>query len=499
MTWLLLVSWVWPLLLATLAPAARLWWLPALAALPALLATLLVPMHATLELPWLFLGTTLAMNELTQIYLGFTSLLWLVAAIYAAFVHRGEAHAGRFNLLFLLAMAGNLWLIVGQDLFSFYAGFAIMGIASYGLVIHDGQLASLRAGKVYLVMTLLGEVCLFAALVLLANQTGTTLPSAEDLTSIDGLTIALLLLGLGVKAGMVPMHVWLPLAHPAAPIPASAVLSGVMIKTAMLGWMRFLPLGALALPDWGSLLSAIGILTLLFALPLGLIQSDPKVVLAYSSISKMGLLMLILGLALIEPALAPMAVAGIAFYAANHALVKGGLFLSVGMRKHAATRPPMVQSLVLGAVIFLALALAGAPFTSGALAKYELKPILNAADWTWIGMVVAISTVGTTLLMVRFVWITARTESHPEPGYRWPGVAWGAMVGLLLMLTFALGTPSAWLTDLLIVPLALALGLLVLAAVRLRPQVLAPLLEPLIDRVPPGGYSRPTDTAATAC
>ncbi len=480
--WLLLLSWVWPLLLAALAPRPRLWWLPGVGALPALLTALIVPLGTTLELPWLFLGTTLAMNPLTQVYLTFTSLLWLAAGVYAAFAQRGGEHAGRFNLLFLLAMSGNLWLIVGQDLFSFYVGFAMMGLSSYGLVIHDGRPAALRAGKVYLVMALFGEVCLFAALVLIASQTGTTLPSADDLAALDGLAIALLLLGLGVKAGMVPLHIWLPLAHPAAPIAASAVLSGTMIKTALLGWMRFLPVGAVALPEWGGLLAAAGTLTLLFALPIGLTQSDPKVVLAYSSISKMGLLMLVLGLALIEPALAPVAVAGIAFYAANHALVKGGLFLGVGMRKHAATRPPVVQALVLGALVFLALSLAGAPFTSGAVAKYELKPIFGALDWVWIGFVVGVSTFGTTLLMVRFVWVSYRTEPHPEPGYRWPGIAWGALIGLVLLLPFVFGKPSAWLTNLVEVPLALNLGLLALLFAVLRPRLLAPL----VDRIPPG-------------
>ncbi len=480
--WLLLLTWIWPLLLAALGPRPRLWWLPAVGAGPALATALLVPVGTTLELPWLFLGTTLAMNPLTQIYLTFTSLLWLVAGVYAAFAHRGGEHAGRFNLLFLLAMAGNLWLIVGQDLFSFYVGFAIMGLSSYGLVIHDGQPAALRAGKVYLVMALFGEVCLFASLVLIASQTGTTVPNADDLVKLDGLAIALLLLGLGVKAGMVPLHVWLPLAHPAAPIAASAVLSGTMIKTALLGWMRFLPVGAVALPEWGGLLLAAGTLTLLFALPIGLTQSDPKVVLAYSSISKMGLMMLVLGLALIEPALAPLAVAGIAFYAANHALVKGGLFLGVGMRKHAATHPPVVQAAVLGALVFLALSLAGAPFTSGAVAKYELKPLFGALDWAWIGAVVGISTFGTTLLMVRFVWVSYRTEPHPEPGYRWPGVGWGVLIGLVLLLPFVFGKPAAWVTNLVNVPSALLLGVLVVVFGLRRPGLFAPL----IGRIPPG-------------
>ncbi|MGB5831930.1 MAG: proton-conducting transporter membrane subunit, partial [Thiohalocapsa sp.] len=331
------------------------------------------------------------------------------------------------------------------------------------------------------------------SLVMIASQTGTSLPTAEDLAVIDGLTIALLLLGLGIKAGMVPLHVWLPLAHPAAPIAASAVLSGVMIKTALLGWMRFLPIGAIALPDWGGLLVFAGTLTLLFALPVGLTQSDPKVVLAYSSISKMGLMMLVLGVALIEPALAPAAVAGIAFYAANHALVKGGLFLGVGMRKYSATRPPVIQALVLGGLVFLALSLAGAPLTSGAVAKYELKPVLGAVDWAWIAAVVAISTFGTTLLMVRFVWLSYRIEPHSEPGYRWPGVGWGLLIALVLGISLVFGAWPAWKTNLVNVPLALNLGLLALLIGLLRPKLLAPLA----DRIPPGDILSPASSIWT--
>ena len=497
--WLLLVVWVWPLLLVWPAAGLRLRGaradghgappspadrtplgaslLPALGALPALVAALTLPVGSTLELPWLFLGTTLALDAIARVYLLFTSILWIAAGIYAGLAFRDDEHGRRFAALFLLAMAGNLWLIVAGDLIGFYVGFAMMGLASYGLVIHDGTAAALRAGKVYLVMALLGEVCLFAAMVMIVQQTGSTSPSPEALSGIDGLGIGLALLGLGVKAGMVPLHLWLPLAHPAAPIPASAVLSGTMIKVALLGWLRFLPVGAVALPEWGGVLAAAGLLTLFFALPIGLVQRDPKVVLAYSSISKMGLLMLILGLVLMEPALAPVGVAAIALYAAHHALVKGGLFLGVGLRKHAALQP-----LVLGAMVFLALALAGAPFTSGAVAKYAIKPVLEGADWTWIGAAVALATVGTTLLMARFLRVVANTEPHPEPGWFWPAAAWGVLIGLVLLFPFVLGQLGSWLTNAVMVPIGIVLALIVAAIAHLRPT----LPTALVGSIPPG-------------
>jgi hypothetical protein len=193
-------------------------------------------------------------------------------------------------------------------------------------------------------------------------------------------------------------------------------------------------------------------------------------------------MILVLGLALLAPALAPIAVAGIAFYAASHALVKGGLFLGVGLRKHAASEPPLVQALVLGALIFLALALAGAPFTSGAVAKYELKPILTASDWAWVGALVAVSTMGTTLLMVRFVWVSFRTEPHPEPGYRWPGIAWALLIGLVALFPFVLAKPAAWPTNLVSVATSLDIGLFVLLLALFNPRIAALWT----DRVPPG-------------
>jgi hydrogenase-4 component B len=499
--WLLLAAWVWPLLLAVPAagagqsrsgaqpngaasssPLASRYspplLLPALGPVPALIAALAVPVGTELSLPWLFLGTTLALDATSRVYLLFTSILWIVAGVYAGFAQHGRPHARRFSILFLLAMTGNLWLIVGADILSFYVGFAIMGLAAYGLVIHDGSAAALRAGKVYLVMALLGEVCLFAGLVMIAHHTGTTLPRPIDLVGLSPLGIGLVLAGLGVKAGLVPLHLWLPLAHPAAPIPASAVLSGTMIKVALLGWLRFLPVGAIALPDWGALVAAAGLLTLCYALPIGLVQTDPKVLLAYSSISKMGLMVLVLGCILMQPALAPIGVAAIAFYAGHHALVKGGLFLGVGMRKYAAVRQP----LVLGALVFLALALAGAPFTSGAVAKAGLEPVLKAADWSWISAAVSLATVGAALLMSRFVWVCVRAEHHAEPGYLWPALAWAVLIGLVALFPFLLGKAATWLTNAVTVPVGIGLALLVSLLARLKPA----WLRPLIGLIPPG-------------
>ena len=128
-----------------------------------------------------------------------------------------------------------------------------MGLAAYGLVIHNGDAAALRAGRVYLAMTLVAEAALLAALILIFEHTGTLAPAPAQLMGSGDWAIGLLIFSLGIKAGLVLLHVWLPLAHPAAPVPASAVLSGTMIKAALIGWMRFLPLGSGSPVGWGNL------------------------------------------------------------------------------------------------------------------------------------------------------------------------------------------------------------------------------------------------------
>jgi hypothetical protein len=273
---LLVLTWLVPLVAAGLAPSPRFWWLPAITALPALAAVVLVPSGYEIEIPWLLLGSVLGLDWTGRIFLGFTAILWLAAGLHAAGSMRASPHAGRFRTFFLLAMAGNLWLIVGQDLASFYAGFSLMGLASYGLVVHNRDRLALRAGKVYRVMTVLGELTLFVALVMIANETETLVPKSADLIGLSDLTVGLLLAGLAIKAGLVPVHVWLPLAYPAAPVPASAVLSGAMSKVALLGWLRFLPIGEVPMTEWGLLLIVTGLLTLFYALPIGLVQSPAR-------------------------------------------------------------------------------------------------------------------------------------------------------------------------------------------------------------------------------
>ncbi len=483
---LLVLTWLTPLLAAALAWRAWGRWLPALATLPALAAALTLSIGARLDVPWLLLGARFGLDGNGRIFLLFTAVLWLVAGLQAALTMGTDLRAGRFRLFFLLAMAGNLLLIVGQDLASFYLGFSLMGLAAYGLVIHSGEPAALRAGRVYLGMTLVAELALFGALVLIVRHTGTLVPEPQQLASLSDWAIGLLVFGLGIKAGLVGLHVWLPLAHPAAPVPASAVLSGTMIKAALIGWLRFLPLGQEPLPEWGGVLVALGVITLLYAIPVGLTQTNPKVVLAYSSVGKMGLMTALLGAALLEPSLAPALVAGLALYAAHHGLAKGALFLGVGIVR--ATSSPWV--LVVLAVP--ALVLAGAPLTSGALVKGLVKPELVVLGATWgevLALALTASTLGTTLLMARFLVLAGAHRAEGPGSPAWIALPWLGLIALMLGWPFVIGIGFPYLSASWPV---MAAGLLAVSLIWLRPA----WTQALIGRVPPGDLLGPLSRAA---
>jgi formate hydrogenlyase subunit 3/multisubunit Na+/H+ antiporter MnhD subunit len=406
------------------------------AALPALLAALWPAEHTAIHLEGLLLGLRLGMDAAGRGFLFVTSLLWLVSGWFALGYLADDRRAVRFHFFWLLAMAGNFALVLAQDMLGFYAGFALMSFASYGLVIHSGTAEALYAGRIYLALVVVGELLLFAGLVILAQGAGGVEFLSLTHQPVNGLAVLLILAGFGIKAGALPLHVWLPLAHPAAPVPASAVLSGTMIKAGLLGWLRFLPLGAPGSQEFSGVLIGAGLAAAFFGAAVGLTQSNPKTVLAYSSISQMGLMTVGMGAAVLGPAVAPGAVAAVTLYALHHGLAKGALFLGVGLA--AAVTPP--QRRVLGVGLLLpALALAGAPWTSGAVAKTALKASLSLlpAPWPgWLDWLLPLAAVGTTLLMVRFLVLLCVSDAAAAPPSR-GGALWASWGTLLVAVAIA--------------------------------------------------------------
>jgi len=479
---LLVLVWLLPLLLAGLAGRRWARWLMVAAPLPALLAAALLPPGSSLSLPWLLLGSELGLDATGRVFLLFSALLWLAASLYAAGSCAGDREAARFRVFFLLAMAGNLGLIVAQDIVSFYVAFSVMGLAATGLVAHRGSLRARRAARRYLAWTIAGELLLFVAVVMLAAQHGGGLAfSVLQSNPPAGLVTALLLIGFGIKLALPGLHLWLPQAYAAAPAPAVAVLSGAMIKAGLLGWLRFLPPGDAALIVWGQVLMLTGVGGILFGAALALLQQRPRLVLAYSSISKMGVLTSGVGAALTWPAAAPALIGALALYAAHHALAKGALFLGLGLVERGGLRPWALAGLG-----FLALALAGAPLTSGALAKSGLNAALPGAAYP-LTLVLGASALATTVVMARFlflVWRRRRRVHSPQSPVS--VAAWLLLVMLIAAFPFALAGTGWHSTNLLPVTAGVLLAFAApLLAARLPRRVASP--RPAARHAPPFG------------
>ncbi len=409
-----------------------------IATVPALIAALSLP-DEVVVLEWLLLGARFGIDETGRVFLLFTAVLWLAAGWYAnAYIEEPKRRTS-YAVFHLLAMSGNLGVIVAHDMVSFFLFFALMSFASYGLVIHNRDTEAMRAGRVYLSLVVVGEVILFAGLQRLAAANGgLALPAVA--ASPDFVTTLLLFIGFGIKAGALPLHVWLPLAHPAAPVPASAVLSGAMIKAGLIGWLRFLPLGHPEAVMWAGPVISIGLCAAFLGAVVGFCQTNAKAVLAYSSISQMGLMTAGVGLCFRPGQELDATIAIIALFAAHHALCKGTLFLSVGIMAHP---PKLPRELCYVAVLLPALALVGAPFTSGALAKGMLKVAGNAVGgWS---ILLPLTGVGTTLLMLRFLRLARQMSPgghHHAPAAPGQWLPWLLLTGLVVvfpMLPFAAG------------------------------------------------------------
>lgn len=383
-----------------------------LAPLPALLAALLLPDGASASFPVPF-RMTLSLDRPGALLLGGASLLWSAAGAYAASYMGAKPGIQGFVVWWLLTLAGSVGVFIVADLASFYLLFTLASLSAYGLVAHEQSAAARRAGVVYMALALLAEAFLLLALVMLATgspdanplirETVATLPASP---LRDGI-VPLVILGFALKMGLVPLHVWLPLAHPAAPMPASAVLSGVLVKAGVIGLIRFLSFET-ALPAWGFALAALGVLTAGYGVAIGIAQRRPKTILAYSTVSQMGLVAAIAGAGL---AAGDAGTPGLtAYYGLHHTLVKGALFLAVGIALVSGGFRLRGVLLLTG---LLALSLAGLPLTSGALAKLAVKPMLG---YGFLSLAVSLAAAGSTMLMLHFIAVLARDTAQNADG-----------------------------------------------------------------------------------
>jgi formate hydrogenlyase subunit 3/multisubunit Na+/H+ antiporter MnhD subunit len=238
--------------------------------------------------------------------------------------------------------------VLADDAYSFMVMWETMALSSFFLVTANHRIPEVRsAGYLYITMARIGAIAILLCFgVLQANTGDYTFANmrAQDLSPFwASVGFGLAVFGFGAKAGVLPLHVWLPEAHPAAPSPVSALMSGVMLNTAIYGILRVsLDLLHLRLWWWGGVLLAIGLATALFGVVFASIQTDMKRLLAYSSIENMGLLFVGMGLTLIFAGydMLPMAALSLTatlYHVASHACFKSLLFLGTGSVLHATS------------------------------------------------------------------------------------------------------------------------------------------------------------------
>ncbi|HEX9397113.1 MAG TPA: hydrogenase 4 subunit B [Burkholderiales bacterium] len=270
-----------------------------------------------------------------------------VSLFASGYLRAGEITAPGLQCLFYhLFLASMALVLVADDAFFFMVAWETMALSSFFLVTSDHRQAEIRrAGYLYLLIAHIGAIAILLSFGALQGGSGDyrfeTMRALEPSAAWASAAFLLALAGFGAKAGLVPLHVWLPEAHPAAPSPVSALLSAVMLKTAVYGMLR-VTLDLIAAPQWwwGVVALAVGIASALFGIIFAAVQTDMKRLLAYSSIENIGLITAAFGLTLLfrafgMGALAALALTAMLYHCLNHAFFKSLLFLATGSVLHA--------------------------------------------------------------------------------------------------------------------------------------------------------------------
>jgi formate hydrogenlyase subunit 3/multisubunit Na+/H+ antiporter MnhD subunit len=292
-----------------------------------------------LGLPWL--GAHFRVDALSAFFLVVVNLGGAAASLFALGYGQHEQSPERVLPFYPAYLAGMNLVVMADDAFSFLVAWEFMSLTSWALVVaHHQERENLRAGYVYLLMAGFGTLALLLAFGLLAGNDGNylfeSIRLAQPTAGVAAMVLVLALIGAGSKAGVVPLHAWLPLAHPAAPSHVSALMSGVMTKVAVYGFVR-IAFDLLGPPVWwwSMLVLVIGGATAVMGVLYALMQHDLKRLLAYHTVENIGIIFIGLGLALAFKAYGMADAAALALTAGllhvfNHSVFKSLLFFGAG-------------------------------------------------------------------------------------------------------------------------------------------------------------------------
>lgn len=362
-----------------------------------LLAATLSGIDYALAIPNLFgRGLALRLDGFRALYTLIAALMWMMTTIFSREYLAHYRNRNRYYLFTLLTCGATVGVFLSNDLFTTFIFFEIMSFTSYVMVVQDEKPGAMRAGETYIAVAVIGGMVMLMGLFLLENRLGTLnfdeLHSAVEALSDKSVLYlpgALILFGFGAKAGMYPLHIWLPKAHPVAPAPASALLSGILTKAGIFGVLVLTARIFLHDAVWGNLILALGVVTMVLGAVLAVFSIDLKRTLACSSMSQIGFILVGVGMQGLLGGQNTLAVWGTGLHMVNHSLIKLVLFLCAGVvymdlhkldlneiRGWGRNKPLLNLCFLMGA-----LGIAGVPLFNGYVSKTLLhESIVEAIE-----------------------------------------------------------------------------------------------------------------------
>ena len=404
------------------------------------------------QLDWLgeALSIQVAVDGFSLFMLMAIALLTLAVGLFSINYMEHYGAKANYYALLLMMMAGMNGLVLVTDLFGVYLFLEVAAIASYALVAYGLEHDELEASFKYLLLSVIASAAILLAITVIFGMTGSLgfAAVAEGLRTLEakavvGFCSALFIMGFGLKAALVPFHAWLPDAHPSAPAPISAILSGLLIKVSGVYALTRILFNVFGLtPALSQILMYLGAVSIVVAALLALGQKDMKRMLAYSSISQVGYVVLSIGIG------TPLGIAGGLFHLLNHALAKGLLFLNSGSVQQAtgtrnldemgglAKRMPLTA----GTNLIGALSIAGVPPLGGFWSKLLIiMALVQAKEWT-----LAVVAVLSSVLTLWYYLLIQRKAFFGKLDEKWKAVKeapfWmSAATVLLALLVIGLG------------------------------------------------------------
>ena len=295
-----------------------------------------------------FISVSAQLDKLSAFFILILSIVTIATSIYSiGYVAKyyGKRNTVFFNILMNIFILSMFFVFTASDAIFFFIAWEAMAVISYFIVIFESEhKENLKAGSLYMIMTHVGTAFLIINFMLMYSYTGSfnmDISSASIPSNMKDLMFVFFLLGFGTKAGVVPLHIWLPHAHPAAPSNGSAFMSGVMIKTAVYGMLRFV-LVYLGVVNtwWGIALMVVGMVTIFIGISYAFVEKNIKKLLAFSSIENIGIIFVALGIGFVGKAhinmeLCALGLMGALLHSFNHSLFKSALFMGAGSIQYA--------------------------------------------------------------------------------------------------------------------------------------------------------------------